>query len=194
MASNRSPPTHMTNAAWRPHLPVPTALSTRSVSTLSREVTRFIRCTWKRPARSQELRGRQGLGGLCTYQGSEPTRPEAAVQTAFPGAIIVRPAVMFAADDAFLTTILRLLRSLPAYPIFVDGRTRLQPVHADNVAGAIAKILRQSQKPYPVYELAGPRIYSSEELLRAIGRIARLRPVLMRIPFALWHPLAGLAE
>ena len=41
---------------------------------------------------------------------------EAAVQTAFPGATIVRPAVMFAPDDAFLTTILRLLRSLPAYP------------------------------------------------------------------------------
>jgi uncharacterized protein YbjT (DUF2867 family) len=36
---------------------------------------------------------------------------EAAVQTAFPGAVIVRPAVMFASDDAFLTTILRLLRS-----------------------------------------------------------------------------------
>jgi uncharacterized protein YbjT (DUF2867 family) len=119
---------------------------------------------------------------------------EAAVQTAFPGAVIVRPAVMFAADDAFLTTILRLLRSLPAYPIFGDGRTRLQPVHADNVAAAIAQILRQSQEPYPVYELAGPRIYSYEELLRTIARIARLRPVFLRIPFALWDALAGLAE
>jgi uncharacterized protein YbjT (DUF2867 family) len=119
---------------------------------------------------------------------------EAAVQTAFPGAVIVRPAVMFAADDAFLTTMLRLLRSLPAYPIFGDGRTRLQPAHADNVAAAIAQILRQSQQPYPVYELAGPRVYSYEELLRTIARIARLRPALMRIPFALWDALAGLAE
>jgi uncharacterized protein YbjT (DUF2867 family) len=119
---------------------------------------------------------------------------EAAVQTAFPGAVIVRPAVMFAMDDAFLATILRLLRSLPAYPIFGDGRTRLQPVHADDVAAAIARILRQSQKPYPVYELAGPRIYSYEELLRTIARIAGLRPLLMRTPFALWGVLGGLAE
>jgi uncharacterized protein YbjT (DUF2867 family) len=119
---------------------------------------------------------------------------EAAVQTAFPGAVIVRPAVMFAADDAFLATILRLLRSLPAYPIFGAGRTRLQPVYADDVAAAIARILRQSQKPYPVYELAGPRVYSYEELLRTIARIAGLRPVLMRMPFALWDALAGLAE
>jgi uncharacterized protein YbjT (DUF2867 family) len=119
---------------------------------------------------------------------------EAAVQSAFPGAVIVRPAVMFAADDAFLTTILRLLRSLPAYPIFGDGRTRLQPVHADDVAAAIVQILRQSQKPYPIYELAGPRVYSYEELLRTIARIAGLRRTLMRMPFGLWDAFAALAE
>jgi uncharacterized protein YbjT (DUF2867 family) len=119
---------------------------------------------------------------------------EAAVQTAFPGAVIVRPAVMFAPDDAFLTTILRLLRSLPAYPIFGDGKKRLQPVYVDDVAAAIAQILRQSQKPHPIYELAGPRVYSYEELLQTIARIAGLRPVLMRMPFALWNAFAGIAE
>jgi uncharacterized protein YbjT (DUF2867 family) len=119
---------------------------------------------------------------------------EAAVQAAFPGAVIVRPAVMFAPDDVFLTTILGLLRTLPAYPLFGDGRTRLQPVCVDDVAAAIANILRQTQKPYPVYELGGPRIYSYEELLRTIARTAGLRPVLVRIPFALWDAVASLAE
>jgi uncharacterized protein YbjT (DUF2867 family) len=119
---------------------------------------------------------------------------EAAAQSAFPGTVVVRPAVMFAADDAFLTTILRLLRSLPAYPIFGDGRTRLQPVYADDVVAAIARILRQDQKPYPVYELAGPRVYSYEELLRTIARIAGIRPALVRMPFAVWDALAGVAE
>jgi uncharacterized protein YbjT (DUF2867 family) len=119
---------------------------------------------------------------------------EAAVQIEFPGAVIVRPAVMFAPDDAFLTTILRLLRSLPAYPMFGDGRTKLQPVYVDDVAAAIVQILRQNQKPYLIYELAGPRVYSYEELLRTIARIAGLRPVLMRMPFAFWHGVAGIAE
>ena len=119
---------------------------------------------------------------------------EAAVQAAFPGAVIVRPAVMFARDDGFLTTILRLLRVLPAYPIFGDGRTRLQPVYADDVASAITQLLRQSKKPSSIYELAGPRVYSYEELLRTIARTAGLRPVLMRTPFALWDAVASLAE
>jgi uncharacterized protein YbjT (DUF2867 family) len=119
---------------------------------------------------------------------------EAAVQAALPGAVVVRPAVMFAPDDAFLTTIVRLLRSSPAYPLFGDGRTRLQPVYADDVAAAIAQILRQMPKPYPLYELAGPRIYSYEELLRTVARTAGLRPALVRIPFAFWGAAAGLAE
>jgi uncharacterized protein YbjT (DUF2867 family) len=101
---------------------------------------------------------------------------------------------MFAPDDAFLTTILGLLRTLPAYPLFGDGRTRLQPVYVDDVAAAIAQILRQTQRPFPIYELAGPRVYSYGELLRTIARTAGLRPVLVRIPFAFWNAVAGLAE
>jgi uncharacterized protein YbjT (DUF2867 family) len=119
---------------------------------------------------------------------------EAAVQAAFPGAVIIRPAVMFASDDRFLTTMLRLLRVLPVYPLFGNGRTRLQPVYGDDVAAAIAQVLRQDKKPHPIYELAGPRVYSYEELLRTIARIAGLRPVLTRMPFALWDVLAGVAE
>ena len=101
---------------------------------------------------------------------------------------------MFGADDTFLTTILRLLRTLPAYPLFGDGRTRLQPVFVGDIGAAIAQILRQAQRPYPLYELAGPRVYSYEELLRSIARIAELRPVLLPIPFAFWDAVAGLAK
>ena len=41
---------------------------------------------------------------------------ELAVKAAFANAIIIRPAVMFGEDDAFLNTIVKLLKRLPAYP------------------------------------------------------------------------------
>jgi uncharacterized protein YbjT (DUF2867 family) len=77
---------------------------------------------------------------------------------------------------------------------FADGRTRLQPAYADDVAAAITQVPRQSKKPNPIYELAGPRVYSYEELLRTIARTTGLRPVLMRMPFTLWDVVAGVAE
>jgi uncharacterized protein YbjT (DUF2867 family) len=119
---------------------------------------------------------------------------EAAVQAAFPGAVIIRPAVMFAPNDDFLTTILRLLRLLPAYPMFGDGRTKLQPVYAEDVAEAIVHVVRLSETPHPIYELAGPRVYTYTELLQTIAREAGLRPVMIRVPFVAWHVLASLAE
>ena len=55
---------------------------------------------------------------------------ELAVRAAFADTILIRPAVMFGPDDAFLTTILKLLHRLPIYPMFGGGRTRsgLYPV------------------------------------------------------------------
>ncbi len=120
---------------------------------------------------------------------------EEAVQAAFPGAVIIRPAVLFARDDGLLTAILRLLRILPAYPIFGDGRTRLQPAYAGDVATAITQIVRQTKKPYPVYELAGPQsLFISKSWCGALPITAGLRPALIRMPFAFWGALAGLAE
>ena len=86
------------------------------------------------------------------------------------------------------------LVTFPVSAIHSLGKLRKRSRRADNVAAAITQILRTSKTPYPIYELAGPRIYSYEELMRTIARTAGLRPVLWRMPFALWHALAGVAE
>jgi uncharacterized protein YbjT (DUF2867 family) len=119
---------------------------------------------------------------------------ELAVWAAFADAIIVRPAVMFGPDDAFLTTILDLLRRLPIYPMFGRGLTRLQPADVEDVAEAIARSLRQTPAQAVTFECAGPRVYSYEELLRTVAREAGLKPRLMPLPFAGWHALARIAE
>ena len=67
-------------------------------------------------------------------------RGEEAVKAAFPNATIVRPAVMTGSDDVFLTMIVRLIRILPAYPLFGNGDTRLQPAFVEDVAEAIARL------------------------------------------------------
>jgi uncharacterized protein YbjT (DUF2867 family) len=116
---------------------------------------------------------------------------ELEVKSAFPAATIVRPAVMFGPDDAFLNTTLTLLRRLPAFPMFRNGKTRLQPADVEDVAEAIARAFSEVR---PLYELGGPRIYPYEDLLRRIAERAGLRPVLVPVPFLLWQSLAWVAE
>jgi NADH dehydrogenase len=119
---------------------------------------------------------------------------ELAVRAAFADALFVRPAVMFGPNDAFLTTILKLLRQLPIYPMFGRGLTRLQPAYVEDVAEAIGRIMQRAETPSMIFELGGPRVYSYEEFLGAVAHQAGLAPLLIPIPFAVWHALSWAFE
>jgi NADH dehydrogenase len=101
---------------------------------------------------------------------------------------------MFARNDAFLNTLVRLLKRLPAYPMFGRGSTRLQPVHVEDVAEAIARILQLTAANPVTYELGGPRVFSYEELLTLIANRLSKKPLLIPLPFPIWHSLARIAE
>jgi NADH dehydrogenase len=118
---------------------------------------------------------------------------ELAVRATYSGAILVRPAVMFGADDAFLSVILKLLRRLPAYPIFGRGMTKLQPAHADDVAEAIARIVQRPERDPITFECGGPHVYTYRDLVRSVEREAGLEPKLLPVPFAVWSALARAA-
>lgn len=95
---------------------------------------------------------------------------------------------MFGDDDAFLNTIVKLLRRLPAYPLFGQGLARLQPVFVEDVAEAIARAL--NPKAPNTCELGGPKVYTYRELLAEIAVRLGKRPILVPVPFTLWHLLA----
>lgn len=119
---------------------------------------------------------------------------ERAVRSAFANAILVRPAVMFGPDDAFLTTILSLLRRLPVYPMFGRGLTRLQPADVEDVAEAIGRVMQRAETPSTIFEFGGPRVYSYQEFLRVVAHQAGLAPLLVPMPFAVWYALAWASE
>jgi NADH dehydrogenase len=96
--------------------------------------------------------------------------------------------------DAFLTTILKLLRLLPVYPMFGRGLTRLQPAYVEDVAEAIGQIMQQAEILSTIFEFGGPRTYSYEEFLKAVAREAGLAPLLIPIPFSVWHLLTWASE
>jgi NADH dehydrogenase len=121
-------------------------------------------------------------------------RGEVVVRQAFPGATIVRPGAMFGPGDALFGTIAELARLLPVVPLIGGGRTRLQPVSVEDVAEAIARILRDPVTAGRTYEIAGPGVYMLRELVGITLRLVGRRRLLVPIPFAVAELQARLFE
>ena len=118
---------------------------------------------------------------------------EKVVRDAFPAATLIRPSVMFGRGDAFVGPVARMLCHLPVFPLFGRGQTKLQPAHVDDVAEAIARAMQTAQSRM-CYELGGPRVYTYRALLQMLARHLGRKPILVPMPFALWHALAYVAE
>src|SRR5215207_3099636 len=157
-------------------------------------------------ARLSRLAREAGVEGLVHISGigADPNSPspyisargkgEKVVQAAFPNAILIRPAVMFGPDDSFLTTLVKLVRMLPVYPMFGTGETKMQPVYVEDIAEAVTRLVANTGESQPCYELGGPQIFTYEELLRTVARHVGARTRFMPMPFFVWKTLASVSE
>lgn len=119
---------------------------------------------------------------------------EQEVRQAFTQATVLRPSVMFSHDEGFLHALVALARASPVVPLIGGGRTRLQPVHADDVAEAACAALRNPAALGATYEIAGSESFTLREIIEMIlARMGRWR-LLVSIPFDLANPLAHLLE
>jgi NADH dehydrogenase len=107
-------------------------------------------------------------------------RGEAAVAAAFPGAVVIRPSVVFGAGDGFFNRLGAIARMFPIVPLMSPG-TRFQPVHVADVAQAI--VLGATGDAAPgVYELGGPDVATFRELMAEVLRITQRRRMLLTMP------------
>jgi NADH dehydrogenase len=113
---------------------------------------------------------------------------ERLVAAAAPGAIIMRPSIMFGPEDTFFNRFASMARFVPALPLIGGGLTRMQPVFAGDVASAIADAVDGKLKAGTTYELGGPDVRTFKELMQFTLDTIDRRRMLVPLPF----PLASL--
>jgi uncharacterized protein YbjT (DUF2867 family) len=110
---------------------------------------------------------------------------EAAVRDAFPTVTILRPSVVFGAEDQFFNRFAAMATISPVLPLIGGGHTRFQPVYVGDVADAVLKCLDDPTTAGRTYELGGPKVYTFRELIELmLGEIRRKRS-LVDLPFGL---------
>lgn len=93
---------------------------------------------------------------------------------------ILRPSLIYGPKDAFINMLAGQLRLAPVMPVIGDGRYRLQPIHADDVARCFALALELPETIGRCFDLCGNDQLSFNDLLdsvaAAMGKSAPLKP------------------
>jgi uncharacterized protein YbjT (DUF2867 family) len=93
---------------------------------------------------------------------------------------ILRPTVLFGAEDILVNNIAWALRHLPVFGVFGDGAYRLQPIFVDDLA-ALA-VTQGKSRENCVVDAIGPETFTYRELVRTIGDIIGARRPIVGVP------------
>ena len=118
---------------------------------------------------------------------------EAVLRAAGLDLSVLRPSVIFGAQDRFLNLFARLQSIAPLIPLAGAG-AKFQPVWVEDVAQAIVRCLDRPATIGQTIECAGPEVFTLAELVRLAGRWSgHARPILP-LPMALGRAQAVLME
>lgn len=107
---------------------------------------------------------------------------EQAVRAAFPSAAIVRPSIVFGADDQFTNRFATVARQVPFMVPVIAPDTRFQPVFVDDVARAITRLVTEQADVPPVTELGGPQVFTMRQINEYIVRTIGLTKPIVDVP------------
>ena len=150
------------------------------------------------PARIGRLAAEGGLKRVVHISaiGADPRSPsryartkaagEKALRDAFPEATILRPSIVFGADDSFFNRFAAMASMpplvMPFLPLFGGGKTKFQPVHVDDVADAVVTCLREPGTRGRIYELGGPEVLTFRQCMELMLEVIERRRVLLPLP------------
>jgi len=119
---------------------------------------------------------------------------EAAVFETIGDAVVLRPSVMFGAEDGFFNRFAAMTRFSPALPLIGGGLTKFQPAYVGDVAEAFARSVDGEVVGGRIYELGGPNVRTFRELMEEMLEVIGRRRLLVPVPWWLASLQASVLE
>ena len=113
---------------------------------------------------------------------------EQGVLAHMPQAVILRPSIVFGAEDQFFNRFASMASSSPIVPV-VGAATRFQPVYVDDVARAAVLAVQGKAEP-GIYELGGPDVATFRALMQTMLEVIHRRKLIVNIPFPVARAMA----
>jgi len=108
---------------------------------------------------------------------------------------IFRPSLIFGPKDAFVNMLAGFIRSFSLVPVIGDGKYRMQPIAADDVAHCYAIALEKPETIGKAYNICGPDRLNYLEVVDSVAKVLGRHFVLkMKNPLLLMQLVTPLLE
>jgi uncharacterized protein YbjT (DUF2867 family) len=108
--------------------------------------------------------------------------------------VIFRPSFVFGTDGGILPTFAKLARLTPVTPIVGNGKQRIQPIWADDVAAYFADATSRPEAAGQLFELGGPEAVTWNEFWERLKRARGIRRPSLHVPLSLMRLNALVTE
>ena len=132
------------------------------------------------------------LNAPSMYQRSK-ARGEAVLIGSGLDVSILRPSVIFGAEDKFLNTFASLQKVFPFIPL-AGSTARFQPVWVEDVASALLKCIEDNTTIGQTFEACGPEVFTLKQLVQLAGQFSGHDKPVIGLPDALARIQAALME
>lgn len=131
--------------------------------------------------------------GSSLYHRSK-LKAEEAVRASESDWLILRPGNVYGPGDEVISTLLKLVRSLPAVPVIDAGDQQFQPIWYEDLGRAIALAIGRPRLRHKTLELAGTEITTTNDVIDRLAAITGREVARIPVPSALASLGVRLAE
>ena len=118
---------------------------------------------------------------------------EIEIRSNFHNHVILKPSIVFSRDDNFTTLLMGMLKVLPLFPLYYEGKTNFYPIHVSDMCEIIEKIILEEKNNVTI-ECIGPEKISFKEIIQKILKSLNIKRLLIPMPLTLAKILASFFE
>tara|TARA_Y100000590_G_scaffold269013_1_gene302104 strand:- start:521 stop:1477 length:957 start_codon:yes stop_codon:yes gene_type:complete len=115
------------------------------------------------------------------------------IKKIFNNYIILKPSIVYSVDDKFTTMLMSMLKLLPIFPIYYQGKTNFYPIHVSDMCEIIDNIISNEIKSETI-ECIGPEKISFKHILQKLIKSLDINRILLPTPLFMAKLFANIFE